>query len=266
MSKRILVMADNHSGHQTGLTPPDYWLPVVAKPKSDSARRANKFAALQREVWRWYTDTIKSLGKIDYVFHLGDNIDGRGEKSGGTELLTMDINRQIEMAAVCLQATGCKDIFMVYGTPYHVAPGYSDMEDAIAKEVKARKIGSREKIRVLNTVFDLRHKVGKSSIPHGQGTLLEKQRLWDLVWEARGIQERANVYLRGHIHDYKGVIDSDYLVLSCPGLEWSTKYGSREVDGIVSIGLIDFTVDEEGYTWRSHIASLAEQRVQTIRA
>jgi hypothetical protein len=44
--------------------------------------------------------------------------------------------------------------------------------------------------------------------------------------------------------------DSKCWSISCPGLEWSTKFGSREVDGIASIGVIIFEVDEKGrHAW-----------------
>ena len=154
---------------------------------------------------------------------------------------------------------------MVYGTPFHATAGYNDWEDEIADSVGATKIGAREFIEVEGVVFDLKHKVGKSSIPHGQGTLLAKQKLWNTVWAEIDMQPNAQVVLRGHIHDYCGIFRQNWLAMSCPALEWSTKYGTRMTDGIVNVGLILFKVENGKYEWEHYGCDLGILKTKVIK-
>ena len=94
-SKRILVMGDTHCGHIAGLTPPEWHFNSNNK-SSITLKKRNVFAKLQKEMWNWYIETIESLKPFDTLFCMGDLIDGRGEASGGTELLTTDCNEQCE--------------------------------------------------------------------------------------------------------------------------------------------------------------------------
>jgi len=246
MMKRILCLGDLHSGNQAGLTPPSYWYPMVEEPRNSLQRRRNKFAEIQRQVWGWYKEQIEALQPIDVLLDLGDNTDGRGEKSGSTELITPDQNLQCDMAVRALEIVKVKAKVMVYGSPYHSATDYSDWEDIVADGAHFDKIGSREFVDVNGVIFDLRHKVSKSSVPHGLGTLLAKQRLWNLVWSDVDLQPNANIILRGHIHEYAYDGRHNWVVISIPALEWSTKYGSRVVDGIVNIGMVYIDVEENG--------------------
>lgn len=265
--KRVLVIADPHCGHQAGLTHPDFQYKMISNPHSDLERRHNKFAELQSQVWQWYGKTIKQLKPIDILFNLGDNIDGRGEKWGSTELIEVDQNQQCAMAVRAIEVIKAKKIFMVYGTPYHSSPGYNDWEDGIAESVHADRIGSREFVDVNGVVFDLRHRTSKSSIPHGQGTLLAKQKLWNTIWSETDMEPNADVVLRGHIHDYSFIGRQNWLAMSVPGLEWWTKYGSRICDGIVNIGIVVFDVrNKSDFTWKHIGCNLGILKANLIKA
>lgn len=264
--RRILAISDTHCGHLAGLTPPGYRSDTSDSPDSDFVRRRNKFARLQIECWDWYKKSIDSLGKIDILFHLGDCIDGPGRKSGGTELITSDITEQCEMAEKCILAAHADKIIMVYGTPYHVSSENMDAEDIIAKSVNAYKIGSREWVTIYGVTFDLKHKVGKTSIPHGQGTMLAREWLWGQLWACRKLQPESDIYLRGHIHDETKIGRHDWEAISLPGLQWSTKYGTREISGVASIGITVFDIFEDGsYQWFWKIANLESQKAHALK-
>ena len=118
-TKRIILLGDTHCGHAAGLTPPDYQWPV----HSEDEHRA-KLANAQREFWGWYTKQVKAVcdeRKPYAVFFNGDAIDGRGEKSGGTELVTTDRNAQINMATQAIRQWKCDRHVFTYGclTPGH---------------------------------------------------------------------------------------------------------------------------------------------------
>lgn len=249
--KRIIVTSDFHCGHQTGLTPPGYRWEEVKNPTTDFMRRRNKYLETQRGVWKWFSNNVKKYGPFDYHFNLGDNTDGRGEKSGGTELITSDLNVQVEMAIRANEEIKAKKRIMVYGTPYHTCAGYSDLEDTVANGLNnVTKIGSREWVKVEGVTFDLKHAVGKSGVPNGQGSPLAKEWMWNVIWNARNeMQPKADIFLRGHIHDYNIIGSSDFTAMSIPAFEWGTKFGNRICTGVVSIGFVVFEIDKENYTW-----------------
>jgi predicted phosphodiesterase len=264
--KRLVVISDPHSGHQAGLTHPDYQYRRIREPADDAERRRNKFATLQKQIWEWFFSTIQQLQPVHVLFHLGDAIDGRGERSGGTEIIEADQNIQCTMATRAIRVIGAQKIFMVYGTPYHTCSGYNDWEDIVADNLRTEKIGSREFVDINGTVFDLRHKMSKSSIPHGQGTLLAKQKLWNDMWALVGRQPDADVLLRGHIHDFWAMQNTRWLAMALPGLEWSTKYGARIVDGMVNIGFVHFDVEPDGsFEWHHHDCQLGVLKTRPIK-
>ena len=86
--KKGIVLTDFHSGHLAGLTPPN-WRSL--QPKWDR---------LESELWDNYISMIHKHGPYDFGFFLGDLIDGTGARSGGTELITTDRNKQVEIAVM----------------------------------------------------------------------------------------------------------------------------------------------------------------------
>ena len=102
--KRILVLADLHCGHFCGLTP----TPYQVRPAGTglARKKREKYAAIEKEAWSWYIKAIKRCGPFDIVVCNGDAIDGKGTRSGGTELLAVAQDEQCRMASACLkQAT-----------------------------------------------------------------------------------------------------------------------------------------------------------------
>ena len=94
--RRIVVIGDGHSGHIAGITPPKW------QTRDEQA-----------EVWDWYYPLIRTLNP-DVLFVLGDMIEGKGKRSGSTELITADRMVQVEMATEVIDAVGCDEITMIY--------------------------------------------------------------------------------------------------------------------------------------------------------
>jgi len=252
-------MSDTHCGCRSGLTPPDFWYNIIKNPKTILEKTHNKYALIQREMWSWYISELKTLGKIDYLFHLGDAIDGTGYKNGGIELLSSDIDQQCEIAAKCIKQANAKEIVMIHGTNYHTG----EHETKIAEMVGA-KIGNHEFVSVYGNIFDLRHKAGRSSVPYSVGNM-PKQKLWNLMYKERDQQPSTNIMLRGHTHYDSFTGDSKFLAVSLPGLQGISLYGIKECSPLVSIGLTSFDVYENGeYSWKFHIANLPYQKVNVI--
>lgn len=242
--KRLLVLSDPHCGHLVGLTPPAW---QVDPPKAEDRTKREKYSGVQREAWSWFKRTVRKNGPYDAVVVNGDAIDGKGERSGGTELITTDRHVQVEMAAKCLEE--CRvgssrepEIVLTYGTPYHTGVG-EDFENTLADKVGAAKIGAHEWIDVEGVVFDFKHFIGSSSVPHGRTTAIEREALWAKLWTDADYTPRANVIVRSHVHYCKWVGDEHdpSLRVVTPALQaMGSKHGARKCSGLVSFGLVIF--------------------------
>jgi hypothetical protein len=260
MPKRLVVISDLHCGHRAGLTPPDWQWPE----RSKTAER-RRFAEVQRRVWEFYATTLASLAPIDCLVVNGDAIDGKGERSGGTELLEADRTEQVAMAACCIREAKARRIYVISGTPYHTGRE-DDYEADLAREVGAAHYGAHEWIDCEGVIFDVRHKVSSSVIPHGRNTGPNRAALWNSLWAERGIQPRAQVIVRSHVHYHVYSGDARRLVITTPALQAWTKYGSKECEGTNDIGLVNFDCDKGSYTWLAHLLQMEWAAVKPLRA
>ena len=94
MSKKVLIIGDLHCGSMCGLTHPDWFV---------SKGRNQFYANLQREMWDDYLEMCNDFGKVDVLIVNGDVIDGKGGRSGSTELVTADMFEQCDMAVKALE-------------------------------------------------------------------------------------------------------------------------------------------------------------------
>jgi len=254
--KRVIPISDLHCGHRVGLTPPKY------RPKNPTT----KWDKIQAELWGEYTKLIETYSPVDVLIVNGDSIDGKGDRSGGTELLVTDRFQQCAMAAEVIKMWKAKHIVMTYGTAYHTGQS-EDLEDAIAKEVKAEKIGGHEWIDVNGVVFDVKHFVGSSSVPYGKGTPISKERLNNYLWSEHDEQPKADVIIRSHIHEFNYIGQSNWLALTTPALQGQgSKFGSRKCSGHVDWGIVYFDVEDDGsYTWGWDTVIVESQKAKIIR-
>ena len=253
--KRVVVIADLHCGHRAGLTPPDY----------QSKLQGEKYYYAAVEQWNAYKGYIESLKPVDILVVNGDAIDGKGRISGSSELITADTNKQVEIACECIKEWDAPTILMTYGTGYHVS-GCDDSEEHIAKEVGALEIRSQLWVDVEGTCFDFKHHVGGSTIPHGKGTPISKERLWNFLWTEHGEQVKADVLVRSHVHYYYYCGEISWLAMTTPALQGQgSKFGARRCSGHVDFGVVRFDVDKEGYSWGPHSTVAESQKRKPIQ-
>jgi hypothetical protein len=246
--KRVVVISDLHCGHKVGLTHPDFESSNVV-----NGSLAHKLSRVRRECWQFYAKALHELQPIDILIVNGDAIDGRGERSGGTELLTIDRNEQSEMAIAAIKEAGAGTTRLTYGTGYHTGDA-EDFEFNVAKAFGA-SIVAHDMVDVNGLVFDIRHHVGGSQSPLSRHNAIVKDRIWGLLWADRGERARAQVIIRSHVHYFVYGGDADWLGIVTPALQPAmTKYGQRRMVGTVDFGLIHFdVVNQEEWTWAPHL-------------
>ena len=246
--KRMVIISDLHCGHLVGLTPPRWHY-----------QNDGKLYKNQKELWRFYAAAIDSLKPIDILVVNGDAIDGKGYMAGGTDQKTTNRLEQVDMAVECIDHAEAKTIRMTYGTPYHTGRD-EDWEAIIADKVDV-KIESHAFFDIDGTVFDIKHKVGASTVPHGRLTAVMREKLWNTVWASRDQQKKANVLIRSHVHYHQYGGDPYFLAMTTPALQgYGSKFGARQCSGVVDIGLIYFDIDKDGYEWNQLLAELPQQK------
>jgi hypothetical protein len=267
--KRGIIISDIHCGHNSGLTHPDWQYKFVKKTFKPSVIKRNKFSLLQAEVWNWYSKQVKELGPLDFVFLNGDAIDGAGKICAGIEQVTTDVNEQCAMAIRAIEEIKLKKggkIVMTYGSGYHTGKD-ADHEDNIAGDLHA-SIHSQTYVDINGLIFHLKHKVGRSTIPHGKATPLAKEWLNGELWALKDLAPRAEVIVRSHIHYpfYVGDPSIPFVAMSTPAMQWSSRYGSRECTGTVDMGFIYFEINDKGeYSWQYIITNLESQKVKALK-
>jgi hypothetical protein len=259
--KRVAIISDLHCGHKAGLTPPHWQL-----TPADTTGKRNKWVKVERALWREYDRRVKAVGPVDLLIVAGDCIDGRGPKTGGTELITTNRDEQCEMAEYCINRWQAKKIVMVYGTDYHTGE-YEDYEDQIAKAVKAAKIGAHEWVSVNGLVFDIKHFISVAEAPHTSMTPVMRDALWNQLWVASREQPDADIIIRAHVHTYQQFKTALWAGITMPALQGlGCRFGSRKCSRRVDWGFVWFDVtDKHNYVIHEEIAVIKEQLPKVIK-
>lgn len=239
MSKKILVIGDLHCGSMGGLTPPQW---IISKGRNQF------FSKLQEEMWENYIETLKDFGKIDVLVVNGDIIEGKGTRSGSTELLAPDMIEQTDMAIEAISHIKADKIFFTYGTPYHTASTSGEDFDKIVANAFKSTIHDELNLKVNDVLFNIKHKVGSSSSPYNRAVNVSKHRLWDELQTIRNNDERPSIYLRSHVHYFSFCGESEWTAFTLPALQSNqTKYGARQCVGLTDWGMCMFKVGSDGF-------------------
>ena len=261
-AKKILVISDLHCGSEVGLTMP-HW--SYRKIKEDTENH-NAFATLQTSSWQWFAKNVKKLGKIDMVFCIGDLVDGCNEKEAAVGLISSNMEKQSQMAIDILEYIGAKKHFFVHGSNYHVSRIGIEFENNIASYFNG-KIDIQQFVDVNGLVFGLKHHQGRSSIPHGRGTLLHKGKLWEQMWKDYKDYPTSDIMLRGHTHYAYAIQDSKYLMLSLPCLKNIGEKFGKYFQSVVDYGFTSFEVESKtDWNWKFNIANFSESKPRVSRA
>jgi len=258
MKKRVLVTGDWHCGHVVGLTPPEWQYQIVEGSDDPVIIYRNKYAKIQRQMWKWWTDSLEKWKPFDRMIVNGDSVDGKGERSGGTEQITTDRFEQGAMSGKCAEQAECDDIASTYGTPYHVGTG-EDFENAAADKMGAT-IESHLEREVEGVRIDARHFISGSTIPHGRYTALAREDLWRLIWADRSDKFAPHIVLRSHVHYYAYAGNEFCHMSTVPCMQGlGSKFGSRKCSGTVSLGFLVIDCEDGKYTIHKEVIPLAQQ-------
>lgn len=232
---KVLALGDLHTGHRGGLTPPSHQYHPAYKER-------------QAQLWEWFKSTTQELSP-EIVICNGDAIEGKGSRNGGVELVIPDLSEQAEAAYQILKSIGASKYVLTYGTPCHVSgTDGTDYERQIATALGA-EIHDHAMIDIEGVRFSVKHKIGASGVPHGRGTALLKEALWDELWAGSEYEDRkrANVLIRSHVHYHAYAGTRDQLAMTLPCLQISSDYGARQCNGTIDFGVCSFDINQGRY-------------------
>lgn len=175
-----------------------------------------------------------------------------------TEIINITpVGEQVVYALGTSTGTYISEGYLSHNTPYHTGSG-EDWEDILAEKAGA-KIGSHEWFDINGKIFDCKHKLGSSQIPHGRLTPLAREILWNKEWSFQHNTPLADVLIRSHVHYYEQVDHDNCLGFSLPAMQgFGSKFGARQCSGKVDIGFVIFDVQEDGkITWKTEKAEIA---------
>ena len=258
MSKKVLIIGDLHCGSMCGLTHPDW---MIGRGIDAG------FARLQAEMWDNYQEMLGHFGKVDICVVNGDVIDGKGTRSGGTELITTDLFKQADMAIAALDEIKADQFYFTYGTPYHTSSEGGEDFDKIVANSFGGKIFDELDLKVEGLLFNIKHKVGSTTSPYNRAMPVGKHRLWDTMKSIRNGDERADVFIRSHVHYFSFCGEAKWTAFTLPALQASsTKYGARQCFGNTDWGMCLFNVDGDILAgWDCQMVELSSSKKRIVK-
>jgi hypothetical protein len=265
-STYVVIAADQHGGHIVGLTPPR-WFKTGDK----------EIVKYESRIWRLYKGIIKDLPPIDHAIINGDCTDGKQSRTKGLELLTTDFGEQCKISTEGIAAFGAKTVEIVRGTRYHTGQdgNYEDQIIPMLREegYKAKELGIQDHgyFDICGIIFDVKHKIGNSQLPHTKGTPLGREKLQNLLWYEHGEIPLAKVLVRSHVHNFhllsgwNGKVGQWYS-LTTPALQgMGGSYGVRECSQTVDWGIVLIEVTPQGNIGIEPIIRLTRNPDETVK-
>ena len=222
-----------HCGHRFGLAHPEDCV--------------NDF---QRKAWNFIEDGLKKYAPFDLVFCNGDAIDGNAKRNGGIELITTDRLEQCDMAKKILRkiayiGKNVPEYYFTRGTPYHTG-NEEDFENVIAESFSTegkQNIGETLLVKVEGILFDLKHKIGGGPMPGAKASSILKEMTLAMLKEVADSREKADVFVRSHVHQHVFVQQMKRTCVITPALEINSAYGQRQCSGLTDFGFLVCEVD-----------------------
>lgn len=269
MKKWGLLCADFHCGHLVGLTPPEY----QHKYTPGSITKRNKYYKISTALWGEFVSILNGLPELDFIGILGDLIEGKGKKSGGTELITSSMEEQSNMAIKIInkiRIKSCKKgakFILTTGTDYHTSSEGDEWENVIAKTAKVDKIGAHEWIEINGLVIDIKHHIGASSVPHGRATAILRDALWNDLWAIEKMQPMADLVVRAHVHYYISIETSRKRAMTLPALQgMGSRYGAKRCSGLIDWGVVLLEInDKNDYIIHPIIRPIISQKARVMK-
>jgi len=267
-TKRMIALADTHIGSQYG------YFPQHMRSTRMIPKAIYNTSVVASEWLDYQIAKFRPRGGYDVCLCNGDLIDGKGEITGGREIIESAIIEQCNLGTNFLKTIKAKDYILTAGSGYHVG-NKEDYEAICAKDMGCEKLYSQIAFQINSKWFEARHfTTGGTSPTTNKAQSIKKDQIYtaldkhsldigcsnDLFKKLGEYTEKVEdesiktnaplptVYIRAHVHkhDYMSGSSGDILLMTLPGLQLKSIYGDRKCVGIVDYGFVVFDVTEKG--------------------
>lgn len=254
--KRAIFASDSHCGHKVGLTPPEYFY-------------HGKVGEVQATLWDFWVERIEKWKPFDIAIIDGDLVDGKGERSGGTELYTTDRLEQAHIAYECFKQIGADKYRIVAGTPYHSGVN-EDFEKAVVLEFQKNghdcgELQDHGYYEINGKNIDVKHYIANSSVHHGRATPVLKDLDANTFWNLADVEPKADIAIRAHVHKSLLAYQDERFGFVLPSLQGlGTKFGARRCSGVVEFGFLVIDIPDnprDDIKWKFETMKGKQQRV-----
>jgi len=218
IARSIAVVSDTHFGSVYAVWPDD---DVWSEDGGNLTLRRNPGQMELARSWNLFIETCDKF-KVDTVIHLGDACQGCNIKEGGKNTITPDMNEQVRGAVTAMAPLVAERVYhQVSGTLYHKSRDVKIhrmiVKDLIpyAKEAHFHNMIANLALKKTKKTINIAHESTSAMIY--PATVLDRERLFMKLAEARGQIPHIDCFIRGHLHFYFHLDYEDMHVLQCPG-------------------------------------------------
>lgn len=217
IARSIAVVSDTHFGSYYALWPDDdVW---TNEGNNLTAMRNPGQMELARS-WNLFLGVCDKF-RVDTVFHLGDACQGCNYAEGGKNTITPDMDYQVDAAVAAMKPLVKDRIYhQVSGTLYHKSRDVRIHKNLVrdlkpyAKEAHFHNMVANLAMKGTKKTFNLAHEATSAMIY--PSTVLDRERLFLKLAEARGQLPHIDAFFRGHLHFYFHLDYEDMHILQCP--------------------------------------------------
>ena len=225
--KRLVILNDVHAGSKFAAVPERWKLRDYGYAPSTEA---NQWIYERYEGW------VEEFKKPDILILAGDMVDGHAHINYGTEVWG-DGYEQYKLACYLVSKLEAKEIYVIFGSKYHVQLMGTPVEQFMAQALKAKGMGWRLRRELGGSIVSVAHHIGVSMTTwQYRTTALARELVLDRL---QNEDKTANLLVRGHAHYFVYAGFSHQLGIINPGFQGQTPFGAMKCPEIIpKIGLL----------------------------
>jgi hypothetical protein len=235
----LVVVSDIHAGSNSALCVPDMKL---------AGGGTYQYTDAQKALYDAWSGLCKEWAAPDILIVNGDAIEGQARKESGVPCWSTNLSDQLNCAKKLVKMWHAKKIYIIDGTGYHVDAAGTPLENMLAKNLEAEKIGPGTSIshdelflNVGGFTFHFSH-----HIQVGTGwyrtTPIARELVFALLNESH--KYKVDVIVRSHVHSFCGVEFTRQKGFTTPCWQLQTRYMKKKsaLGMVPDIGAIRFRI------------------------